>query len=109
MKEVERLDTEERLEKLEGEVFAEKRRTRWVLAAWVIGLPLLLSSCAGRLTPVFVKPDVTDLEATRDRHQCIQRASDYMVLPTTLGGLGMTGVSRQVYIACMEARGYKKQ
>jgi len=103
------LDTEARLEKLEREVFAEKRRTRWVLVAWVSGLSLLLSSCAGRLTPVFVKPDGTDVEATRDRHECMQRARDYMVAPTTLGGLGMTGVSRQVYIACMEARGYKQQ
>jgi len=103
------LDTEARLEKLEREVFAEKRRTRWVLVAWVSGLSLLLSSCAGRLIPVFVKPDVTDVEATRDRHECMQRASDYMVAPTTLGGLGMTGVGKQVYTACMEARGYKKQ
>ena len=32
------MDTEERLEKLEREVFAEKRRNRWVLAAVGLGV-----------------------------------------------------------------------
>ena len=72
---------------------------------WVIGLMLLISSCATK----WVKSGVTDLDLKRDRYECLQQASDYVILPLAAGPFAMRTVNGQLYEACMGARGYEKQ
>ncbi|MCX5733131.1 MAG: hypothetical protein NTW68_02220 [candidate division NC10 bacterium] len=45
------MDTEERLEKLERELFAEKRRNRWLLVAVGLGVVGVLAWSLGTITP----------------------------------------------------------